>query len=441
MKKLLTIVISIILSLLLFGCGNENIHREDPQDKEDNPIEEIEEEQEENTDETGEETNPSEEEEDNMTQEIILEGIPQAIGIWHRPNVLGNETNLSGIENTLDTFKRCGINIVFLETVYHGMAMYKSSLLPYYNGFSSNTYGEYRDYLDAFTHEAEKRGIEVHAWVEDFYIGISEGTLVTNHQDWILLTKNGSKKQSEGNGYIFLDPANQEVTDFLTNVYHEMLNKNPLLKGINLDYIRYPVSSKSDDTGYTKAAMKGFLAYSGYQVTDETKLVETFNRVVSNNYPKWTEFRAKKVSDFVKQVRDMTNVYFDNIVLSTAVFPNMSQSYDTKKQDFSLWMKNKYIDVVTPMAYYDSTSTLDYYLREMVSENQDVYCYTGVSCIYHKLSSKLIKEQIDKCLSLSQGFVIFGSQMLLNSNEYIRLLEDTFKNETYYLPHLSRGNK
>lgn len=369
------------------------------------------------------------------TTKIKREGKAIAVGIWHRPNVLGNETTLEGIINTLDIFKRCGINIVYLETVYHGMAIYKSKFLPYYTGFEFFDYGEYKDYLSAFTSEAEKRGIEVHAWVEDFYIGIEKGDLFKNHPDWILLDAKGSKEQKEGSGYYFLDPANPEVTNFLINVYYELLSKYPKVKGLNLDYIRYPVSSRSEDTGFTEYAMEDFLNSIHYDLNSELSLLDNFKKAISNNYSLWTAYRADKVTQFVKDVKNMT-LGFENIILSTAIFPNMSESYETKKQDFTLWMKNNYIDVVTPMAYYDNTSTLVSHLKSMVNEAGDVYCYTGVSCIYHNLSNSLVNEQINKCLELTDGFVIFGSQRLLNNENYISLLESIFKDKQYYLPHL-----
>ena len=365
-----------------------------------------------------------------------LSGEPIAVGIWHRPNVMGNETTLDGVINTIETFKKCGINIVYLETIYHGMAIYKSNFLPYYTGFSNHNYGEYKDYLSAFTTEADKRGIEVHAWVEDFYIGIEEGNIVKNHPDWILLTDKGSKKQTEGNGYIFLDPANKEVTDFLINVYYELLSKHPLIKGLNLDYIRYPISSSSDDTGYTKCAMTEFLSQLGYDTIDESQIESTFKSIVKSKYNEWVQYRSKKVTHFVRDVREMTMKNFKNIILSTAIFPNASEAYNQKKQDFSLWIKYNYLDVVTPMAYYDSVSTLEYYLKEMMKNQNGVYFYTGVSCFYHDLSANTVNEQINKCLDLSDGFVIFGSQKLLNNQTYINLLESRFKNTEYYLPHL-----
>ena len=53
----------------------------------------------------------------------------QARGVWHRPNVTGTETDLAGICNVLDTFRKTGINLVFLETFYHGMTVFRSSMV------------------------------------------------------------------------------------------------------------------------------------------------------------------------------------------------------------------------------------------------------------------------------------------------------------------------
>jgi len=376
--------------------------------------------------------------EDQVTEELVGKGL--AVGIWHRPNVMGNETSIKGIEEVLDTFSKCGINIVYLETVYHGMAVYKSNYLPYYTGFSNYNYGSYRDYLDAFTALAKKRNIEVHAWVEDFYIGITEGVLAKSHPDWLLKTKDGSIFQKEGNGYIFLDPANTSVQDFLVNVYAELLTNYPNVLGLNLDYIRYPVSSKESDTGYTLFAMKDYLKTKLVNVDDD-KVEETFNRYINRDYDSFTKYRADKVTAFVKKVRDMVDTKFDNIILSTAVFPNEQESYNTKKQDFTTWFKNNYLDVVTPMAYYDDNSALRYYLNEMVSSSNNTYCYSGISSIYHSLSKDMLFSQIDICLELSDGFVIFGSQKLLNNEMYISALNERFKSLQYHLPHKEGGKK
>ena len=117
----------------------------------------------------------------------------EARGVWHRPNSSGRETTLDGLCSVLDEMAAAGINMVFLETFYHGMTVFKTNLVPYYTGFDKYSYGEYPDYLTAFCAEAEKRGIEVHAWVESFYLGVNDSTsLVKYFPDWLLVNESGS---------------------------------------------------------------------------------------------------------------------------------------------------------------------------------------------------------------------------------------------------------
>ena len=193
-----------------------------------------------------------------------------AIGVWHRPNSSGKETSLEGVCAVLDQMQRAGINIIFVEAFYHGMALFKSTMVPYYCGFEKFNYGQYPDYLTAFSAEAEKRGIEVHAWVESFYLGVNPNAkLIKQYPHWLLINEHGSiHHTTEGadlGGYIFFDPANPQAQTFLLNFYDELLNKVPYIKGLNVDYIRYPVSDfyNDADTGYTTISMSEFAKQYG----------------------------------------------------------------------------------------------------------------------------------------------------------------------------------
>ena len=135
MKKLITIIFFLTV-FMVAGCGNTTKTNTSTINT---------------TNSTNTTIKTSKETKSMFTTSKKKEGNPIAVGIWHRPNVLGNETTLEGIQNTLDIFKRCGINIVYLETIYHGMAIYKSKFIPYYSGFEFFDYGEYKDYLSAFT--------------------------------------------------------------------------------------------------------------------------------------------------------------------------------------------------------------------------------------------------------------------------------------------------
>lgn len=338
-------------------------------------------------------------------------------GIWHRPDAAGTEKDLQGIRNTLDVFEKTGIGLVFLETYYHGMAAYRSDLVPYHTDLEACGYGRYPDYLSAFCAEAKERGIQVHAWVEDFYLGVKENDFTRNRAEWLLCDRMGEIRQSEGNGYLFLDPANEEVRSFLIALYRDILLRFPSIGGLNLDYIRYPLSDRRQDTGYTVAAMRGFR--EGFTGTrdDFARLLEG-----ADAYDKWTDFRASCVTRMVEGVRDLKKE-FPSTVLSTAIFPERENSYAAKKQDFTTWLNRGYLDCLTPMAYYDDERLLRSALRETVPFCGTASCLAGISAIYHSLSVDEVMNQVEICLEEgTQGVVFFGSQFLLQNDEYRKAL-------------------
>lgn len=362
----------------------------------------------------------------------------RAQGVWHRPNVTGVETNLDGICSVLDTFRKTGINLVFLETFYHGMTVYRSSLVTYYTGFDAYDYSPYPDYLTAFVTEAGKRGIEVHAWVEDFYIGVNENYFTRHLPQWLMLTDDGAIRQSEGQeygGYLFLDPANAEVRQYLVRFYDELLTKFPQIAGLNLDYIRYPLSSQSDDTGFTDAAMEGFAASVGLTFPENATREEKV-KAVSARYGEWVTYRADQVTGFVGEVCEMVKSDHPGVLLSTAVFPEQGKSFGDKKQDFSTWLERGYLDIITPMAYYDDIPTLKSALEAMLPDLSACYCYAGISPTYHNLPDDRVLAQMQTVMDTgADGFVFFGSQSILNNQRYIDLLETKTAGQAVLLPH------
>ncbi len=361
----------------------------------------------------------------------------QARGVWHRPNVTGTETDLSGICAVLDTFRETGINLVFLETFYHGMTIYRSNFAGYYTGFADFDYSPYPDYLSAFVAEAEKRNIEVHAWVEDFYIGVKESNFTRFFPQWLMLTKDGNIRHSEGveyGGYIFLDPANPELRQYLVRFYDELLTKFPQIAGLNLDYIRYPVSSRKDDTGYTDVAMEAFAAEVGISFPENATRQDKVAAVAAQEL-QWIQFRADQVTAFVGEVYGMVKTRHPQVLLSTAVFPEQGKSFADKKQDFNTWLQRGYLDIITPMAYYDDIPTLKRQLKAMLPELSACYCYAGISPTYHNLSDQQVLDQMQTVQEVgADGYVFFGSQSILNNSQYIQLLRQNVSSDAL-LPH------
>lgn len=365
-------------------------------------------------------------------------------GVWHRPNDTGTETNLAGLRAVLDTFRKTGINLVFLETFYHGMTVFRTSTVPYNTGLDAYDYSPYPDYLTAFVAEARKRGIEVHAWVEDFYVGVTDNYFTRFLPEWMMLTRDGSIRQSEGResgGYLFLDPANPEVRQYLVRFYDELLTAVPGLAGLNLDYIRYPLSGKTDDTGYTETAMNGFAVLAGITFP-EGATREQKTQAVAARYTDWVNYRAAQVTTFVGEVFDMVRERHPEALLSTAVFPEQGKSFEDKKQDFSTWLSSGYLDILTPMAYYDDTATLKRALGAMLPDLADCFCYAGISATYHNLPDARVLEQMAATREAgADGYVFFGSKSILGNEQYIRLLSNATNagNLRLTLPHAGVG--
>lgn len=358
--------------------------------------------------------------------EITEESVPFSEGVrgvWHRPDDTGGETDIDGLKRTLNTFKRAGINTVFIESFYHGAAAYRSKLAPYNKKLEKYTYGDYPDYLSAFVAEAGKLNISVHAWVEDFYVGIEENIFTDRYGDWLLVTKDGATRQTEGGGFIFLDPANGEVKEFLINLYLELLERFKDVKGLNLDYIRYPLTEGKDDAGYTKAAMTEF---SEGKLADREKFIKYIEDNCAEQ--KWLDYRADKITSFVREVRERVKEKFPEVILSTAVFPDRALSYVSKKQDFSRWLKEGLLDAVTPMAYYDDTEHLDAALEEMTGFCGKTQCWAGLSCTYHNLPVSEVFAQLNSVkASGAAGFVLFGSRSVLENEKYVAALESAYE--------------
>ena len=339
-------------------------------------------------------------------------------GVWHRPNPFETERNLEELCEVLDRFKRAKINAVFIETFYHGMTIFKTDKVPYYKGFDEYSYGDYPDYLTAFATEADKRGISVHAWVQNFYIGYDEETkLAVEHPDWILVDQNGSiRHKTEGQGfggYVFLDPANPQVRAFLLELYDELLTKVPIISGLNLDYIRYPISdfNENTDTGYTDVCMDEFARKQGLTLDPEHKRESLVEQIAKNDLlARWTAHRAYFITKFVADVHEMIGNKYAGHLVSTAVFPELDISYNLKKQTIRVWLEKKYIDMVTPMVYFYEADKVFSAVEGIKSMCYDARCYTGLYTTYHNQTVSELGEHIAASERAgADGFVLFDS--------------------------------
>lgn len=380
-----------------------------------------------------------------------------ARSVWHRPV----EMTYAQIEENVALYAKLGINVVFVETLYNGYSAFRSdsTVFPYNSKLASEYVKDesttYADYLSAFVACCCQYDIEVHAWVENFYVGTQNNVpVVKEHPDWVMYNDDDTIYQrNEGGSYIFLDPANREVQDALIAYYLDLFEKLPDVAGLNLDYIRYPVTDAAEDSGYTFAAMEAFAAQKGMtfsdaQKADRKKMANKFKQLfdknfleggqteADENYEDWVRFRTQTVTEYVRRIKTEVKDA-KNILLSTSVFSSVTESLQQKKQDWKTWFANGWIDIATPMAYYTEASDVLTNVTAMIQSAGTIcYYYTGLASSYSGLPAWQNKEQIEASyLAGANGYVIFCSEQILGHEDVQQVLLAGVNSTAAVRPH------
>lgn len=351
-------------------------------------------------------------------------------GTWHRPN----ETSLAEIEATLDELKLMHFTDVYLETFWNGYTIYHSKYAPYHEIFNWAKFGEYEDYFSAFLGEAKKRNINVHAWVENFFVGGSwkHSSLWNEHPNWKIVNINGGnvitgKPGGEEEGFLFFDPANPEAREFIKNIYKEIVKYD--VAGLHLDYIRYPSGNENVlySTGYTEYATNEFK--EKYNVTGNIReLVKTD----SSLYLKWNQYRESKINSFVEEIHNEIRPLNRNIILSIAVGPDSAYARVNLMQDWKTWVENGWIDSVEPMAYVNDVNTVAS-ITQRAKDIMGTYAFImpGIAPTYFgwpNIQNAYQTDAINK--NGGHGSTIFATHNLRNKPDLHAIFyEGTYKNE------------
>ncbi|HAX03850.1 MAG: hypothetical protein A2Y45_07975 [Tenericutes bacterium GWC2_34_14] len=334
-------------------------------------------------------------------------------GVWHRPF----ERTIDEVKTTLKELKSLGISEIFIETYYNGQLIYpsKHGLLPMHPWVG--TYGIYgSDLLDAFIMEGKKEGIKVHAWVENFFVGrydhIEENYFYQHKKDWLLINRDGSILQKNEVNYIFLDPANKEVRDYVLSLYEEMIQMHPGLESLHLDYIRYPLVYDinppyiKDDVGYTTCAIDRFKELYQIEGSIDERLTE------HKMYQKWTTFKTEIINQFTASVYAITRI---KTKLSIAIFGDPDHARKHKMQDWMLWVEKGMIDLIIPMAYYkDDKRVFDEVIKLNTRVSNRAKVYAGIARAYMGLDTHMhYKQLIASRDAGASGVVMFATQNYL----------------------------
>ena len=350
--------------------------------------------------------------------------------MWHYPLRAGTytERNVDEVIEFLEKVKMSGINRVYLNTNFNGRAIYKSEYLVTQLA-NNNNYGDYRDYLECFIEEAHKLDIEVYAWTNTLISGDGVNNTFYSSRDWVLKGYHGENNK---NGMYFIDISNDEVQEFLENVYRE-LSGNYNLDGIEYDFIRYPNGnlykyintpgeinvSELDDFGYTDSFITKFMAEYNLE-GDLFELIKTSGVVRTNFY----NFKMKLLTSTVEMLSRSIREENRTIQISAAVMPSITTAKNAYLQDWESWIKAGYLDGLEPMVYTaDNISLVNQISRMMVDVSDYAWIVAGIFPEGSGGASYMNSEQI----SLLEELGIAGVSKFSSRTIYGGLLSDSLK--------------
>jgi len=320
--------------------------------------------------------------------------------VWLRPR----DTSIEDVKKRFDMLESININTIYLETHWNGYAIYPTDneLMqhnPLFKGF---------DVLDSYIKEAHSRGIELHAWVENFLVDLP---IAEKKPEWMNVSRKGDTYYLE-NGitkYYFLNPALPEVYDFLSSLYKELIEKYDI-DGIQFDYLRYPNSHDyTNDFGYDAYTRQLFINFTG---TDPISLMPD-----DSLWQKWCEFREYIISSYACRIFSELKSIHPEIQISVDVWPDYDEILSDIYQNPKTWVRKDYINTLIPMSYYLHEKPVIDDLENTLAFSRGHSRISSGIATFNKVDTKVFIKQIDAIrASNTSGIAIFEYESLFSSD-------------------------
>jgi len=306
-------------------------------------------------------------------------------------------TTVDSVRTFVAQLKRANIHKVVMGVKEgNGSVVWHSKRLPQ---LISPRYQDF-DLVEHLVREAHDQGIEVHAWLIDFYEG-QNGVAYREHPEWAQLNADGKATNSEklfdrdklpNQAYpnVWMCPARRPgYTDqWLLPLIEELVSTYPI-DGIHHDYVRYAGDVAPDSYCFCDYCLKNIPRHallhweSGLGERQQVDIVrprleanweatpdmlpagwEAMNRrekadfilngrTIAGGPPDmryfFYEYRADQISRFVREAHERSKCINPKIRMTAAVFKNPIQSGRYLGQKWSDW--NAWIDAYMPMSY------------------------------------------------------------------------------------------
>lgn len=224
------------------------------------------------------------------------------------------------------------------------------------------------DGLAAIVEECHQRGIEVHAWLQCFSIGLvgssDEPALLADfHPDWLAQSRSGSQGLSHMPALRLLSPAHPDARRALIEAAASLAERHDL-DGIQIDHARFEFPDKrGDDWDFSvasRARAKSDLGFDPIEIGEKTHPEE---------WERWLAWREEIITSFVGEMSEAIRAVKPNLVVSAAVYPEVTKRRRDIGQNWSQWLQRGFIDAAIPMIYSQGEGDVERGVAELAEHS------------------------------------------------------------------------
>jgi uncharacterized lipoprotein YddW (UPF0748 family) len=227
------------------------------------------------------------------------------------------------LKQSLQTLHQLNFNTVYPAVWNWGYTLYPSKVAAKVIGKAVDpTPGlQKRDMLKEIVTEGHKQNLTVIPWFEFGFMAPADSLLAKNRPTWLTNRRDGTKIVKEGtHNRVWLNPFRPEVQQFIQDLIIEIV-KNYDIDGIQFDD-HFGLPSELGYDAYTTAL---------YRKEHQGKLPPA-----DFKDPEWVNWRANKITDFMKRVFTAIKANKKDCIVSVAPNPQRF-SYEYFLADWQKW--------------------------------------------------------------------------------------------------------
>ena len=253
-----------------------------------------------------------------------------------QPNILwvdflANGSRLLDPEKMKELIKhavRCEITHLVVDAkIPYGFTTYPSEFAYHVSELKDEQYHEWkgRDFLQEMIHYAKGSGMKVIANVDVFAEGngIDKEGMVYAKPEWQVvhydqaLSNMPTAAENHNDPTVFVNPIHPEVEAYELNIVQEIVSKYEI-DGVVLDRCRYP-NIYGDFSSLSRSKFEAYIGQEVINWPQDIMTVEDKKPVFGRLFPKWAEFRAKNIKNFVQKAKNVVKTRNSDLIFTIYV--------------------------------------------------------------------------------------------------------------------------